>query len=204
MTGTPPSSDVAFTASVKAVQERRGSRRSYQRLEERGGWQTKVTPDLAAFLAERDSAYFATASAAGQPYIQHRGGPKGFIRVIDDTTLGFVDYSGNRQYISTGNLLENPQAMLFLPDYEHRQRIKIWGKARIIEGDIELTKRLMPEGYNADAEQVILLAIAAWDINCPQHIPQKFDAADVAAAIDRLQRRIAELEAEVKRLRAVS
>jgi uncharacterized protein len=128
-----PSSDVGFTASVKAVQERRGSRKAYRRMEERGGWETRVTPELAAFLAERDSAYLATATSAGQPYIQHRGGPKGFIRVLDDKTLGFADFIGNRQYITTGNLAENDRAFLFLMDYAHRQRIKIWGKARVVE-----------------------------------------------------------------------
>ena len=126
-------------------------------------------------LGERDSAYLATANSAGQPYIQHRGGPKGFIRVLDDKTLGFADFVGNRQYITTGNLAENDRAFLFLMDYAHRRRVKIWGKARVVENDAELLAKLMPEGYDARPQQPILLTIEAWDVNCPQHIPQKFD-----------------------------
>ena len=201
MSTNTPSSDVAFTASVKALQERRGSRKAYRRMEERGGWETRVTPELAAFLGERDSAYLATATSAGQPYIQHRGGPKGFIRVLDDKTLGFADFVGNRQYITTGNLAENNRAFLFLMDYAQRQRIKIWGKARVVENDAELLGKLMPEGYDARPQQAILFTIEAWDVNCPQHIPQKFDAADVAAAVKNLEGRISELEAENARLR---
>ena len=197
----PPSSDVAFTTAVKAVQERRGSRRAYRRLEEKGGWRTTVTPELAQFIAERDSLYFATCNREGKPYIQHRGGPKGFLRVIDERTLGFADYSGNRQYITIGNLAENDRAFLFLPDYAHRRRIKIWGRARVVEDDAALIARLMPENYPAEAEQAILFTIAAWDANCPQHIPQKFDAADVDAVVAPLYARIAALEAEIVRLR---
>jgi uncharacterized protein len=196
-----PSSDVAFTPSVKAMQERRGSRSGYRKMEERGGWRTTVTPDLAAFLAERDSAYFATASRAGQPYVQHRGGPKGFIRVLDENTLAFADYAGNRQYITAGNLLENDQAHLFLMDYARRRRIKIWGRAKVVE-DAETIAKLMPEGYAARPEQAIVFTIEAWDSNCPQHIPQKFDAADVAATLAKLQARIGDLEAENASLRA--
>lgn len=202
MTTMRPSSDVAFTSAVKAVQERRGSRESYRRMEEKGGWETEVTRDLAAFLAERDSAYLATANAEGQPYVQHRGGPKGFIRVLDEKTLGFADYVGNRQYITTGNLTENDRSFLFLIDYAHRRRVKIWGRARVVADDPQLLARLLPDGYNARPEQAILFTIEAWDVNCPQHIPQKFDANDVAAAIDKLERRITELEAENARLRA--
>jgi uncharacterized protein len=201
MSTNTPSSDVAFTASVKALQERRGSRKAYRRREEHGGWETRVTPELAAFLAERDSAYLATANSAGQPYVQHRGGPKGFIRVLDDNTLGFADFVGNRQYITTGNLAENDRAFLFLMDYAHRQRIKIWGRARVVENDAGLLAKLMPEGYDARPQQAILFTIEAWDVNCPQHIPQKFDAADVAAAVAKLKRRVSELEAENARLR---
>jgi predicted pyridoxine 5'-phosphate oxidase superfamily flavin-nucleotide-binding protein len=195
-----PSSDVAFTPSVKAVQERKGSRRGYSRMEERGGWQATVTPDLAAFLAGRDSAYLATASKAGQPYVQHRGGPKGFIRVLDDKTLAFADYAGNRQYITAGNLMENDRAQLFLMDYAHRRRIKIWGRAKVVE-DAETIAKLMPQGYAARPEQAILFTIEVWDSNCHQHIPQKFDAADVAATLAKLQARISELESENASLR---
>jgi uncharacterized protein len=201
MTTKPPSSDVAFTPAVKAVQERRGSRKAYKRIEDKGGWRTTVTPELAAFLAERDSAYLATANAAGQPYIQHRGGPKGFIRVIDDKTLGFVDFTGNQQYITTGNLAENDRAFIFLMDYAERRRVKLWGRARVVEDDPELMKRLMPDRYDAHPLQAILFTLEAWDVNCPQHIPQKIDAADVKTVLDKLNRRIAELEAENARLR---
>jgi len=197
-----PSSDIAFTPAVKAFQAARGSRDAYARMEAHGGFRTTVDARLAAFLAEVDSAYFATANAAGQPYAQHRGGPKGFIRVIDERTLGFADYSGNRQYISTGNLAENAQAFLFLMDYGRRRRIKIWGRARVVEGDAALTAQLMPKGYDARPEQVILFDVEAWDSNCPQHIPQMFRAADVADAMSRLEARIAALEAENARLRA--
>ncbi len=197
-----PASDVAFTPAVKAVQERRGSRKLYRRMEERHGWQTAVTPELAAFLAERDSCYLATANAEGQPYVQHRGGPKGFIQVLDDKTLGFADFVGNRQYITTGNLAENERAFLFLMDYADRHRIKIWGRARVVTDDAALIARLMPTGYAARPEQAIVFSIEAWDVNCQQHIPQKFDASDIAASIEKLNARIAELEIENTRLRA--
>lgn len=199
---TKPSSDIAFTPSVKAIQSRRESRAQYARMEARGGFRTALDEDLILFLAEVDTAYLATANAEGQPYAQHRGGPKGFIRVVDERTLGFADYAGNRQYISTGNLAENDKAFLFLMDYAHRRRVKLWGRARVVESDPELAAKLMPEGYRARPEQVILFEIEAWDINCPQHIPQKFDAADVAAALERSDARIAELETENARLAA--
>jgi predicted pyridoxine 5'-phosphate oxidase superfamily flavin-nucleotide-binding protein len=197
----PIPSDVAFTPSVKALQERKGSRAQYRRMEEKGGWRTTVSEDLAAFLRERDSAYLATASAAGRPYIQHRGGPPGFIRIVDEHTLAFADYAGNRQYITTGNLAENDQAYLFLMDYAHRRRMKIWGRAQVSD-DPALIARLMPDGYTAKPEQAIVFTIEAWDTNCPQHIPQKIDAADVAAALARAQARIEALESENAELRA--
>ncbi|MFM5894024.1 MAG: pyridoxamine 5'-phosphate oxidase family protein [Novosphingobium sp.] len=197
-----PSSDIAFTATVKALQTVRGSRASYAKMEERGGFRTAITADLAEFLTGIDTAYLATANAAGQPYAQHRGGPKGFIRLVDEATLGFADYTGNRQYITTGNLADNDQAFLFLMDYAIRRRIKLWGRARVVADDQALIDRLMPEGYNARPEQVILFEVLAWDINCPQHIPQKIDAADVASAISRLESRIAALETENAVLRS--
>ncbi len=196
------SSDIAFTPAVKDVQSRRGSRKIYERIEARGGFRTVITEDLAAFLAAVDTAYLATASADGQPYAQHRGGPKGFIRVIDEHAIGFADFVGNRQYISTGNLAENSKAFLFLMDYANRRRIKLWGRARIIEGDAALLARLLPDSYSARPEQAILFEVDAWDVNCPQHIPQKFDAADVGAALAGLEERIATLEAENSRLQA--
>jgi uncharacterized protein len=195
-----PSSDVAFTASVKGVQARKGSRQAYERMEERGSWQTRITPDLQQFIEAQTSVFLATANREGQPYIQHRGGPAGFLRVLDDKTIGFADFSGNREYITLGNLAENPKTHLFLIDYAHRQRVKIWGEARVVEDEGELTEKLMPKGYKARPEQAILFSVTAWDSNCRQHIPQRFEAADVAAALDERDRRIAELEAEIKRL----
>jgi predicted pyridoxine 5'-phosphate oxidase superfamily flavin-nucleotide-binding protein len=191
------SSDVAFTPAVKAIQTRKGSRDAYARVEQHGGWRTEINEDLAAFLAETNSLFFATASADGQPYIQHRGGPKGFVKVLDKNTLAFADYSGNRQYITQGNLSENPKAHIFVMDYAHRRRVKIWGEARVVDDDPALLVSLMPQGYKARPEQVIVFTISAWDTNCPQHIPQKFDAADVAAALAARDARIAELEAEL-------
>ena len=195
------SSDVAFTAAVKEIQARKGSREVYAHVEQRGGWRTQVDENLAAFLAETNSLYLSTASADGQPYIQHRGGPKGFVKILDKTTLAFADYSGNRQYITQGNLSENPKAHIFVMDYAHRRRVKIWGEARVVDDDPALLASLMPKGYRARPEQVIVFRIAAWDTNCPQHIPQKFDAADVAAALAARDARIAELEAEVAALK---
>jgi predicted pyridoxine 5'-phosphate oxidase superfamily flavin-nucleotide-binding protein len=191
------SSDVAFTPAVKEIQTRKGSRRGYAQVEQNGGWRTEIDENLAAFLADTNSMYFATASAEGQPYIQHRGGPKGFIKVLDKNTLAFADYSGNRQYITQGNLSENPKAHIFVMDYAHRRRVKIWGEARVVDDDPALMTSLMPQGYKARPERVMLFKIAAWDTNCPQHIPQKFDAADVAAALASRDARIAELEAEL-------
>ena len=191
------SSDVAFTPAVKAVQTRKGSRDAYADVD----WRTEVDENLRAFLADTNSFYLATASADGQPYIQHRGGPKGFIKALDRNTLAFADFRGNRQFITQGNLSENPKAHIFLMDYAHRRRIKIWGEARGVDDDPALLQSLMPGGYRARPEQVILFKIAAWDTNCPQHIPQKFDAPDVAAALAARDQRIAELEAELAALR---
>jgi predicted pyridoxine 5'-phosphate oxidase superfamily flavin-nucleotide-binding protein len=194
-------SDVAFTPAVKAVQTRKGSRASYARMEENGSWETTVTPDLRAFIAAQTSVFLATAAADGQPYVQHRGGPPGFLQVLDDQTIGFVDFVGNRQYITLGNLTENPKAHLFLIDYAQRKRVKLWGEARVIEDDPELVARLRPKGYKARPSQVILFTVSAWDANCPQHIPPRLEATDVAAALDARDARIRELEAEVKALR---
>lgn len=194
-------SDVAFSPSVKATQSRKGSRRAYARVEEKEGWQTRISPDLARFIEAQRSVFLATVNAQGQPYIQHRGGPPGFLRVLDDRTIGFVDYIGNRQYITVGNLADNPKAHLFLIDYMRQERVKIWGEARVIEGDLDLIARLFPNGYEARPEQVILFTVSAWDANCRQHIPQRFEAADVTTAIAGRDERIAKLEAEIEQLR---
>ena len=196
-----PASDVAFTPTVKALQAARGSREAYARMEERGGFRTALTDDFVAFLATIDTAYLATSNAAGQPYAQHRGGPRGFIRVIGEGTLAFADYSGNRQYITSGNLADNPRAFLFLMDYANSRRIKVWGRARVVRDDPALVAQLMPEGYQARGEQAIVFEVEAWDSNCPQHIPVKLDRTDVAATVARLEDRIATLEAENMALR---
>jgi len=197
------SSDVAFTPSVKAIQSRKGSRPAYARMESNGGWATTITADLADFIARQTSVFLATSNTAGQPYIQHRGGPAGFLQVLDDHTLAFADFKGNRQFITSGNLAENPKAHLLLMDYENRQRVKLWGTARVIEDDPSLLERLMPPNYKAKGEQVILFHVETWDANCPQHIPQRFDASAVAHALDERNKRIVELEAEIDRLKHV-
>jgi len=179
MARTP--SDVAFTPSVKAEQVRHGSREQYRRMEERGGWQSTITPDLAAFIASMRSFYLGTSSAEGQPYIQHRGGPPGFLKVLDPGTLGFADYRGNRQYITAGNLAENPRAFIFLMDYARRIRIKLWGEARVVEGDESLLARLRDPGYRAVPERAILFAVKAWDRNCAQHIPTLVPAEELGS-----------------------
>lgn len=202
--GTPTcasASDIAFTGTVKAIQSRKGSRQAYARMETGGPWESSITADLKAEIEAQTSVFLATANAEGHPYIQHRGGPSGFLRVLDEHTIAFVDFAGNRQYITQGNLEENPKAHLFLIDYARRRRIKVWGTARVVEADEALVRRLMPEGYRARPEQVVLFNVNAWDVNCPQHIPQRFDAADVEAAIQTRDERIASLEAEIERLR---
>jgi predicted pyridoxine 5'-phosphate oxidase superfamily flavin-nucleotide-binding protein len=194
-------SDVAFTPTVKDIQSRKGSRDAYARVEQSGGWQTEIDAALAAFIGEQTSFFLATANAEGQPYIQHRGGPPGFIKILDKQTLAFADFRGNRQYITQGNLAENPKAYIFLIDYVRRRRIKIWGEARVVEDDPALVASLMPRDYKAKPEQAILFKVATWDSNCPQHIPQKLDVADVAAVVNQRDARIAALEAEVADLR---
>lgn len=198
------SSDVAFTDTVKAIQSRKGSRSAYARMEAGGSWSRVITPELKEEIEAQTSVFLATSNRDGQPYIQHRGGPAGFLRVLDGQTIGFADFAGNRQYITQGNLSENPKAHLFLMDYAHRRRIKVWGVARVIEGDDELQRRLMPTGYAARPEQVVLFTVTTWDVNCPQHIPMRFEAADVQAALDARDQRIAALEAEVAQLRAMT
>lgn len=196
------SSDIAFTPSVKSVQQRRGSRSAYARMEQNSGFATIIEPSLAGFIAEIRSFYLATANNDGQPYVQHRGGPPGFLRVLDENTLAFADFAGNRQYITTGNLAENPRAMIFLIDYATRRRVKLWGTARVVEHDAALSARLFPKGYKARIEAVVLFTVEAWDSNCPQHIPQMLFAEDVALVVDELKARVASLEAENARLRA--
>lgn len=199
-----PASDIAFTPTIKALQTRKGSRHAYARMEAGGGWERLITPALKDEIEAQISVMLATANAEGQPYVQHRGGPPGFLHVLDEHTIAFADFAGNRQYITQGNLAENPRAFLFLMDYAARRRIKIWGRARVIEGDVALMVRLMPAGYAARPEQVVLFDVQAWDVNCPKHIPQRFEAADVQAALQARDERIAELERRVAALTAAS
>lgn len=196
-------SDIAFTDSVKAIQSRKGSRAIYARMEQNGSWQTEISPDLADYIARQRSFFLATANTDGQPYIQHRGGPPGFLKVIDRKTLAFVDYKGNRQFISQGNLAENPKAFIFLIDYVNRIRIKIWGHAKILEDQPELLLELMPsqDEYRAQAEQVLVFNVEAWDRNCPQHIPQRVEREDVESLLQERDRRIEELEEQVRLLK---
>lgn len=196
-----PSSDVAFTATVKRIQEERGSRAAYARMERGGGFDRDVTDDLVHFLARIDTAFIASVNAEGQPYVQHRGGPKGFLRKVDEHTLGFLDFRGNRQYVTTGNLEDDGRVCILAIDYATRRRVKIWGRARVAPITKELAELLTVPGYPGDGEQVMLVTVEAWDRNCPQHIPQKIDAADVAAALAKLQARIDELEEENLALR---
>ena len=190
--------DLAFSPAVKDVQTRRGSRKGYARMEEKGSANSTIDDNLAEFIASMRSFYLATASADGQPYIQHRGGPPGFLRVLDKSTLAFADFTGNRQFISTGNLAENPRAMIFLMDYRTRSRVKVWGRARVVEDDPELLESLLPKGYQARGEAAIQFTVEAWDTNCPQHIPLMVFAEDVTGLADK----ISALEAENKSLRA--
>lgn len=196
-----PSSDIAFTAAVKSAQESRGSRKNYAKLEERGGWKQEITPELEAFIAERDSFYLGTANADGQPYVQHRGGPSGFLKVLDRHTLAFADFRGNRQYISVGNLDENDKAFIFLMDYPNRRRIKLWGTAEYIEDDPGLRARVNDEAYGGRVERAIVFHVKAWDINCPQHIKPRLTEEELAPMLDQFRQRIADLEAEVQSLK---
>lgn len=197
-------SDIAFTPAVKAIQEQKGSRKNYSRMERSGGWQTAVTPELAEFLANLDMFYLGTASSKGQPYIQYRGGSPGFLKVIDEHTLGFADFGGNRQYITLGNLSENPKAFIFLMDYVNQERIKLWGTARVVENDPNLLEKLRDPAYPANAERAIVFNVDAWDVNCQQHIHPRFSQRQLRPMIEKLQTRIADLESELRRLNSHS
>lgn len=195
-------SDVAFTPAVKAIQQLKGSRTGYARMERGEGWQTTVTDDLKRYLAELDMFYLGTANADAQPYIQYRGGSPGFLKPVDDRTLGFADFGGNRQYVTLGNLSENAKSFIFLMDYANRRRVKLWGAARAVEGNRDLEDALRDPGYPGKVERVILFTIEAWDVNCQQHIHERYSRRQIAPVIEKFQARIAELEAEVERLRA--
>lgn len=191
------SSDIAFTPAVKSIQTAKGSRTSYARMEAGGSWETTVTPELEAFLADLDMFYLGTSNVEGQPYIQYRGGPPGFLKAVDESTLGFADFAGNRQYITLGNLSENPQAFIFLMDYARSRRIKLWGTARVVESDPVLLAKLRDPSYPGQVERAILFEIEAWDVNCPQHIHKRFSQQQVGPVIEQLQAKIADLEAQL-------
>jgi hypothetical protein len=195
-------SNIVFTPAARREQTQRGSARAYEKKTE-AGFPDRVTPELAAFIAEQDTVFLGTASADGAPYIQHRGGPKGFIKVIDEHTLGFADYRGNRQYITLGNLSENDRVHLFLIDFSRRQRIKLWGRARAVENDDALIAKLFDDGYKAKPERVILFTIEAWDVNCSQHITARLSETETEQMMGVVQERIAALQAENARLRAL-
>ena len=190
-----------FSPAAQRAQAERGSAKAYERRIAEG-FPDRITPELATFIAEQDTAFLATATADGAPYVQHRGGPKGFIKTIDEKTLGFADYRGNRQYLTLANLSENDRAFLFLLDPARRQRIKFWGRARVVENEPELVRRLFDDGYKAKPERAILFTIEAWDVNCSSHIVTRFTEAEIGEAFATVQAKIAELEKENARLRA--
>ncbi|HVZ54534.1 MAG TPA: pyridoxamine 5'-phosphate oxidase family protein [Pseudolabrys sp.] len=193
---------LVFTPAVQKAQAERGSARAYAaRMAE--GFPDRVTPELAQFISQIDTAFLATASGDGAPYLQHRAGPKGFIKIIDDRTLGFADYRGNRQYITLANLSENDRAFLFLLDPARRQRIKLWGRARMVEDNPDLVETLFDAGYKARPERALLFTIEAWDVNCSQHIVTRFTETEVEHAFEAVRGKIAELQAENARLRAL-
>jgi predicted pyridoxine 5'-phosphate oxidase superfamily flavin-nucleotide-binding protein len=192
--------DVMFSPAVKAEQTRLGSREAFEGRD----WQTEITDDLRQFLAAIDTFFFATASADGRPYIQHRGGPAGFLKPIGSHMLAFADFAGNRQYITLGHLKENDRAHIFILHYATQQRLKLWGRARVIEGDTELMERLVDPAYKAKPQRAIAFRIEAWDINCRQHIVARYSEAEIAPAVNQLTQRIKELEDEVARLKARS
>lgn len=194
-------SDVAFTPAVKSIQQAKGSRAGYAKVEQGRGWRTTVTADLVDFLAGLDKFYLGTATAGGQPYIQYRGGSPGFLKAIDDKTLAFADFGGNRQYITLGNLSENPKAFIFLMDYANSQRVKLWGTARVVEDDPDLLDRLRDPEYPGRAERAIVFAIEAWDINCPQHIHKRYSERQIRPAIEHLEARVRQLETELAEAR---
>jgi predicted pyridoxine 5'-phosphate oxidase superfamily flavin-nucleotide-binding protein len=193
--------DVAFTDAVKAVQTRLGSRSRNEEIEKSQG-RNWITPELATWLAQLNSVFLGTASADGRPYIQHRGGPPGFLVTLDEKHLAFVDFPGNKQYITLGNLSENYRAIIFAIDYANRRRIKLWGRAQVIEDDPDLLERLTPPKLGLRPQRVIRFRLEGWDVNCPQHIPQLFSAEEVEAATMAMLARIQELEAEVARLKS--
>lgn len=188
--------DLAYSKSVKAMQRDLGTRERNAELE-REARNTDVTEGLSTYLAERTSIFLATAARSGWPYVQHRGGPKGFVRALDRHTLAFADYPGNKQYITLGNLAENPKAIIFAINHAERQRVKIWGEAELVEEDRALLDALMPPSNAIYVTRAIRFRVLAWDINCASHIPRLFTLEEVEAASAAMLARIAELEAQL-------
>lgn len=191
--------EFAFSTEVKAAQEQRGSRQTYDRYIANGPANDTVTPKIAEFIAQLEGFYLGTVSSNGYPYIQFRGGPPGFLKVLDEKTLGFADFSGNVHYITVGNLSGNDKAFLFLMDYHHRRRIKIWGRAEYVEGESSLLEQVRIPDYPAQVERAILFHVEATSENCPQHIPIRYSETEVEAMIAPLQNRIAELEQQLSK-----
>jgi uncharacterized protein len=189
--------DVLFSAAVKAEQARLGSRTSFEDRE----WATEITDNLRQFLDAIDTFFLATADAEGRPYVQHRGGPPGFLKPIGPKTLAFADFAGNRQYITLGHLKENDRAHIFILHFATQQRLKLWGRARVVEGDIALMERLVDPSYKAKPQRAIVFELDAWDVNCRQHIVARYSEAEMAPAVNKLVARIKELEEEVARLK---
>jgi len=191
---------VMFSPAVKAEQTRLGSRAMFEDRE----WNTEITDDMRQFLAVIDTFFFATASADGRPYIQHRGGPPGFLKPIGTHTLAFADFAGNRQYITLGHLKENDRAHMFILHFATQQRVKLWGRARVVENDTELMERLVDPAYKARPQRAIVFTLEAWDVNCTQHIVPRYSEAEIAPGLNKLVARIKELEDEVARLKTGS
>lgn len=194
-------SEIAFSPTVRQIQTRKGSRNRYAKVDESGSWTGSLNSQMIEFIARQRSFFMSSVSADGQPYIQHRGGPPGFLKALDQNTLGFANFRGNQQFITQGNLEDNSKSFIFLMDYETRQRLKLWGNAQVIEDDKDLVNSLMPAEYEAQSEQAIIFKIALWNMNCRQHIPQRYEAADVVAALEAQDKRIAELETELASIR---
>lgn len=184
---------IAFTPAVQAAQAQRGSRETYDLFEQTGPENDSITDELEEFITQLDGFYLGTVSSNGYPYIQFRGGSPGFLKVLDAKTLGFADFTGNVQYVTIGNLSEHDKAFLFLMDYRHRKRLKIWGRAQFVEGDEALIDRLRVPGYPAQIDRAILFQVEAWNWNCPQHIPIRYSQAEV----DALKARIVDLEQQL-------
>jgi predicted pyridoxine 5'-phosphate oxidase superfamily flavin-nucleotide-binding protein len=207
--------EIAFTAAVSEVQERYGSRTFYDRRRSRTrspegpartGEGDALSPDEREYLSERDSFYLATVSETGWPYVQFRGGPPGFLRVLDDHTIGWADFRGNLQYISTGNLAGNDRVALIVMDYPNRQRLKIYGHARVVtvEDEPELATRLAPPNYQAVVQRAVLVSVQAFDWNCQQHITPRYSPAELAPVLATMRQRISDLEQENERLAAAA